>query len=515
MTASSARRPQVYLPDPLRLSLLALILLALGGCSSTSSVSDDEDGTTNAHSSIFPFRIHSDGQQCQARWHKAPPLKPDVWSRVRQRYQIPSDPRNPRIITERNWLVKNQAYLNRVSDRSSRYIYHVANKLEERQMPGELALLPIVESAYNPFALSRSQASGLWQFIPSTAKFLKMDMNWWYDARRDIPTSTDTALDYLAFLRDHYNGDWLKALAAYNGGWGTVDRAIEKNRVRGLPTDYWSLELPAETMAYVPKFLALAQVSKTPEQYGIHWAYIPDLPYFSEVRFAGQMDVALAADLAGISSDELHRLNPGISRWATPPGGPYRLLVPVDQANDFQERIANLHASQLMPQSGYEQNRINSLNPLVAEMEQKAAARKAAAPPPGARTYTVKAGDTVWSVAKKSGTSMETLRKLNKMSANDSLKLGQKLVLPGGSSKAATTQASAAKTGTTKSSNTSNSKKTAYTVQRGDTLMAIARKHQIDVNDLARWNSLNKNTATLKPGQILTLYLAPSGSSKR
>lgn len=498
------------------LPLLAAAGLAvlLTGCESIAPAEDVGNGsqpaTPKRHSFFFLHR--SDGTQCMADWRHAPTLQSDLWDRVQRSYQLKVSASNERITTERNWYANHQAYLDRVSGRAARYLYHVAAKLEERQLPGELALLPIVESAYNPFALSRSQASGLWQFIPSTAKHLKMDMNPWYDARRDIPASTDTALDYLVFLRDHYDGDWLKALAAYNAGWGTIDRAVAKNRAKGLPTDYWSLDVPAETQAYVPKLLALAQISKNPERYGVHWAYIPDLPYFAEVRIEGQMDVAQAADLANISSDELYLLNPGISRWATPPGGPHRLLVPVDQANEFAERVASLGPrGNTLALSGYQQQRLMAANPMVAEMERKAAA-SAGVVPPGSRSHVVKKGDTWWSVAKREGTTADALRKLNKAPGNEPLKLGQKIALPGKATTNKTTVASnksdAGKTAPGKKTTpATTASKTAYTVKSGDTLMAIARKHKLDVNDIARWNSLDKKRAALKPGQTLTLYL--------
>ncbi|HSC76174.1 MAG TPA: LysM peptidoglycan-binding domain-containing protein, partial [Pseudomonadales bacterium] len=333
-----------------------------------------------------------------------------------------------------------------------------------------------------------------------------------------------------------YDGDWLKALAAYNAGWGTIDRAVEKNRSRGLPTDYWNLDVPDETKAYVPKLLALAQISKNPEVYNVEWAYIPDLPYFAEVRFAGQMDVAFAADMADVDSDELYQLNPGISRWATPPGGPYRLLVPIDQANALQERIANMRSGELMPTpaSSYE----NTANPRVQEMEEKTSRSSSAKSSRSSRSsssvaavsnrsYVVKPGDTLWSVAKKSDMSADALRKLNNLGKNDSLKPGQKLTLPGSTVASTKNTASSTKntTSNTKTSGSSarvsqtfappssttisnNSKgKVSYTVKSGDTLMGIARKYKLNVNDIARWNGMSKNQTALKPGQTLTLQL--------
>ena len=526
MTASTTRRPYAPLLCLIRL-LAALALVTAVGCTSSSSSDESSaSGKPKHRFSLFSYNTRSNGKQCMAEWSKAPPLPPSLWQRVEHRYELPNSTTNPRIITERNWYTKHPLYLDRMSARSSRYLYYVAGQLEARKLPGELALLPIVESAYNPFAISTSQASGLWQFIPSTAKHLKMEMNWWYDSRRDIPASTDSALNYLIFLRDHYDGDWLKALAAYNAGWGTIDKAVAKNKARGLPTDYWNLDVPAETAAYVPKLLALAQISKSPATYGVNWAYIPDLPYFAEVRFQGQLDVAFAADLAGVDSDELHMLNPGISRWATPPGGPYRLLVPIDQANELQERIAGMNAMQKMPTPG--ENYEQTANPRVQEMEAKSSkisasksASSKSASSSSTRSYTVKKGDTLWSVAKKAGISADALRKLNQLDNNEPLKLGQTLALSGGS--ASSTKASTANTKTTSrvsqtfapstknsaNSTTSSSKKgqTTYKVKSGDTLSAISRKYNLNVNDIARWNGLNKNNSALKPGQSLTLHL--------
>ncbi len=536
-----------------RLLLLGLAIGMLAGCESVSERNAYSTSYRHFRFSLFSYNVRSDGKQCLAEWKKAPPLAPSLWRRIENRYQLPNSTTNPRIITERMWYANHQAYLNRMSARSARYLHYVAGQLEARNLPGELALLPIVESAYNPFAISTSNASGLWQFIPSTAKHLGMDMNWWYDSRRDIPVATNKALDYLVFLRDHYNGDWLKALAAYNAGWGTIDKAVAKNQARGRPTDYWSLDVPAETAAYVPKLLALAQISQNPETYGVDWAYVPDLPYFAEVHFSGQIDIGYAADLAKVDSDELHMLNPGISRWATPPGGPYRLLVPIDQANDLQERIASMSNSDLMPNAGLGTSD-DSFNPHVQAMEDKAASNAKAKASSRSTTnrstasrgssYTVKKGDTLWSIAKKAGISPDALRKANGLTASDALKLGQNLSLPSSASSkytsttstvsrsAASSNRSSSKTSTsngrvhqtytadsrtttsntstknnTKSSTKTHSKKVAYTVKSGDTLMAISRKYSVPVEDIKRWNGFSKNNAAIKPGQRINLNL--------
>ncbi len=469
----------------------------------------------------------ADGTECHASWWTAPELQPDLWERLRKNYQFKTY-KNDRVAVQRNWYVKNQGYLNRVSARANRYLYHITVELEKRNMPGELALLPIVESAYNPYAYSTSKASGLWQFIPGTAKHLGMEMNWWYDDRRDVVAATDNALNYLEFLRDHYNGDWLKALAAYNAGWGAIDRAVAKNKAKGLPTDYWNLDVPEETQAYVPKMLALAQISKSPDDYGIYWAYIPDLPYFAEVSTTKQIDIPLAADAVDISIDELYLLNPGLSRWSTPPGKQSRLLVPIDQANDLQEFLANNSGSSLM---GSSNNRDHS-NPLFKEMESKVAARPQTVST-GSRKYKVQRGDTWSTLASDAGISPNELQKLNRTSGYKPLKVGQTLTLPGKSERVEKTAkaSEASNKKTDKIKKTKGKKNTgdatisgetpdnsdsagikekqtgsgSYTVKKGDTLMAISRSQRVSVDDLARWNGINKNKHSLKLGQKIKL----------
>lgn len=507
------------------LLLAALIWLALPGCQFLGEVPagwdpDDapvagkhsrrEPGTSPGLFKRFTRSFLSDGSECWASWWTAPRLQPDIWARLQRRYEL-KVVKNDRVSTELAWYVNNQAYLNRVSARAGRYLYHVANELEKRDLPGELALLPIVESAYNPYAYSTSNASGLWQFIPGTAKHLGMDMNWWYDDRRDIVHATNNALNYLTFLRNHYDGDWLKALAAYNAGWGTIDRAIAKNKSRGLQTDYWHLDVPDETRAYVPKMLALAQLSSNPKAYGIYWDYVPDLPYFAAVTTTRQIDVPLAADRLGIDTDELYLLNPGLSRWATPPGEPFSILIPIDQANDLQEYIAN--GGRMM---GSTANRDHA-NPLFKEMENKVALRPNTARKESkgnsSGTYKVKRGDTWWSVANAAGISSSELQKLNGADSPEPLKLGQTLLIPG-KGKASSQSNKGVKdvikpASTSKSSKAKTAKRSggkgAHSVKSGDTLMSISRAYGIDVDDIAKWNGINKSKYTLKVGQKIKL----------
>ena len=199
---------------------------------------------------------------------------------------------NPRIEQQRLWFASNPSFLENAGERGSLYIHYIVERLEERNMPLELALLPVIESAYNPMAYSRSDAVGLWQFIPSTGRYFNLRQTRAYDGRRDITASTTAALDYLTRLHDMFNGDWLLALAAYNAGEGTVSRAIERNEKLGLPTDYWNLPLPQETQDYVPKLLALSQVVLAPEAYGVNLNPIANQPYFEVVEINQRMDLS-------------------------------------------------------------------------------------------------------------------------------------------------------------------------------------------------------------------------------
>ncbi|HQQ63176.1 MAG TPA: transglycosylase SLT domain-containing protein [Pseudomonadales bacterium] len=422
MTASPVRRPIASLARIARvLAVCSFSLLAACTGDLPQRADEDEPASHSRFQQPAAFNFgHSDGLMCPADWHRAPALQPDLWDRITKNYSF-KPINNDRIVTERNWYASHQAYLNRMSGNASRYLYYVESELERRKLPSELALLPIVESAYNPFAYSNSQASGLWQFIPSTAKHLEMSMNWWYDGRRDIVASTDNALDYLVFLRDHYDGDWLKALAAYNAGWGTIDRAVAKNKAKGLATDYWSLDVPAETRAYVPKLLALAQLSKHPETYGVHWAYIPNLPYFAPVNIGEQLDVMLAADMAKINTDELYLLNPGINRGSTPPGANYPLLVPIDQANDLQERLAGFGSESRLQWAHA------MTNPHFKEIEDKDLRKQQVL---SGRNYLIQSGDTLAAVSRKTRVSVADIKRLNNMGDKDPLILGQRLALP-------------------------------------------------------------------------------------
>ena len=462
----------------------------------------------------------------------------DLWQRVRDGFALDLDADNDRIRAQRDWYARHQAYLDRVAERAERYLHHIVEETEQRDMPLELALLPIVESAFDPFAYSHGRAAGPWQFIPGTGRYFGLDQNYWYDGRRDITASTDAALRYLQQLADRFDGDWLLALASYNAGAGTVSKAIRYNQQRGRPTDFWNLRLPRETRAYVPKLLAIAQIVREPEKYDISLRPIPDQPYFAQVEVDGQIDLAEAAELANISVEELYLLNPGFSRWATPPQGPHALLLPVDHAEQFATRLADLPAEARIrwdtytirsgdslisiaqkyhttpdtlrsanklrgntiiagrtlliprPSAGADQYSLSADQRLEAIQNRGAAGKQK-------HQYTVRSGDSFWKISRQYNVGVRELAKWNNMAPGDPLRVGQTLVV--WSSQAAPAVASSP-------ARPEMIRKVNYAVRSGDSLSRIANRFRVSVNEIANWNRINTRNY-LRPGQRLTLYV--------
>jgi membrane-bound lytic murein transglycosylase D len=462
----------------------------------------------------------------------------DLWVAMRPELMLANNP-HPNVAKEIAWFKRNQRYLDRVSERSQRYLFFIAQETRARGMPMDVALLPIVESAFQPFAYSRSGAAGLWQFIPATGRRYGLKQNWWYDGRRDVLSATRGALSYLQKLHDDFDGDWLLAIAAYNAGEGTVKRAIRKNRKQGKPTDFWSLRLPRETRAYVPRLLAVSSVVKDPERWGLRIEPVPNRPHFAVVDTGGQIDLAVAAQYAEVSVREMYHLNPGFNRWATDPDGPYHLLVPHSIAESFATQIASLSAEQRVHWNRHvikqgetlggiarkhhttvaTLQRSNNLNgtliragrslivPTSARpLEEYAFSgnqRAVASAPAGAvkTTYVVRKGDTLWDIALRQGTSVKKLTAWNGISRKSVLRPGQKLTVW---SKQAVARSTGAPSGAEVTGQTSQ--RVTYTVRRGDSLWAISRRYGVSVGALRRWNDLPKNTL-IKPGQELRIYV--------
>jgi membrane-bound lytic murein transglycosylase D len=302
---------------------------------------------------------------------------------------------HPSVRRELDWYREHPAYLERTFGRGARYLHHIVESLEARDMPRELALLPVVESAFDPFALSRCLASGLWQFVPRTGRRYGLDQDWWSDDRRDVLEATRAALDHLEDLHEEFDGDWLLALAAYNAGAPKVRRAIVRNQRSGRPTGFFTLDLPRETRAYVPKLLAISRLVAEPEASGVELPAIPDAPYFARVDVGSQIDLGLVADRAGIPREELRALNPAFKRFATAPDGPHHLLVPVPVRESIERVVASL--------------------------------------PPGERLrvahHKVRRGDTLGAIARRHKSSVAALRAVNRLRGS-LIHPGQNLLVP-------------------------------------------------------------------------------------
>jgi len=263
----------------------------------------------------------------------------NLWQRIYSRYDI-KNKNNSRSKKYEDWYSARPEYVERMMDRSQKYLFYVVGEVEKRGMPSEIALLPMIESAYNPIANSRSQAAGIWQFIPSTGRLYGLKQDWWHDKRRNVVEATNAALDYLQRLHTLF-GSWDLALAAYNAGEGTVGRAIAKNRAKGLPTDYANLKLPRETKDYVPKLQAIKNIVSNPTQYGLYIDPIPNKPYFTSVEAPALIDADLAANLAEISYDEFLLLNAEHRRPLIKTNDrTQRLILPINAADTFEKNLS-------------------------------------------------------------------------------------------------------------------------------------------------------------------------------
>lgn len=417
-----------------------------------------------------------------------PQIPQDIWERMRQGFQLQDNLGvNPRIEQQRLWFASNPSFLENAGERGSLYIHYIVERLEERNMPLELALLPVIESAYNPMAYSRADAVGLWQFIPSTGRYFNLRQTRFYDGRRDITASTTAAMDYLTRLHDMFNGDWLLALAAYNAGEGTVSRAIERNERLGLPTDYWNLPLPAETQAYVPKLLALSQVVLAPDAYGVNLNPIANEPYFQVVEINQRMDLSKVAAVANIDEDELFQLNPAFKQRTTI-DGPQHLLVPTSKAQLLTASLSTMRPEELISQ--------RPLKPVFEGADDSEIASVK-------RAYRVKRGDNLGTIAKANNVDIKDLQRWNKLNGKN-LKVGQTLVMQD------TTRRKSGRVNTVVAANSKATGKaekqksqTQYKVQQGDSLYMVAKRFNVEMQHLKRWNP--RVGQALKPGQMLTV----------
>ncbi len=403
--------------------------------------------------------------------------KGGLWQRLRSGFAL-QDINSPLVAKHEQWYASRPDYVARMMGRASRYLYYITSEVERRGMPSEIALLPMIESGFNPGARSTSHATGIWQFMPTTGKNFGLQQNWWYDGRRDIVGATNSALDYLEKLHDMF-GDWQLALAAYNWGEGAVQRAQEKNRKQGLPVDYASLKLPDETRNYVPKLLAIKNIVDHPSSFGLTLSHIPNKPYFAEVPTRKHIDIELAAQLADISTEEFIALNPAHNRPVILHDNSNFILLPVDKVATFQTNLANYD------------------KPLVSW-----------------QAYHAKKGERLDHLAPRFGLSVERLRSVNGLSAYARMRSNETLLVPlngepteneGGF------EAFNMHLHPVSRTNDDETDTPKYTVREGDTLDKLARRYHVSITTLRNWNAQWKHVSH---GQQLHLAKAERHSGK-
>ena len=479
--------------------------------------------------------------------NEAPVDNSNLWLKIKRGFAFPTQypldnaENTQRVSRYLTRFQKSSHHFKGIADSARPYLFYIVSELEKNNIPLEIALLPIVESRYDPFAYSPGRAAGLWQFIPSTGKRFGLTQDWWQDERRDTIAATGAAIQYLLYLHNRFDNDWLLALAAYNAGQGNVAKAIRKNKKLGKPTDYWSLDLPKETRHYVPQLLAWREFINEASDEIIASAYIANAPYFDVVDVGTQIDLAEAARLADTDIDTVYQLNPTYSRWATDPEAPHHLLVPVDKKSIFEQALGTIPNSERITWDRYVVRKgdvlgtiaekfstnvgiISSANNLQSNVirigqtllipsakekgeyysksvEQRLARSQNRSKSGNGQkvSHKVKAGESLWGIGKRYGVSANAIARWNNMAPKDVLSVNQTLVIWQRG------EPSSPQKTTTVASN--EKRKLFYRVRNGDSLSAIASRFNVGVNDIKNWNS-DARSKYIQPGQLLTLYVA-------
>lgn len=431
----------------------------------------------------------------------------DIWHSFRTEFTLDHQASRPEVKEQIAWFMAHRKYLYAAARNARPYMYYIVEQVKKRDLPVEFALLPIIESAFDPFAYSTAGAAGLWQMMPATATDFRLKQNWWYDGRKDVIASTNAALDYLVYLENFFSGNAYLVLYAYHSGQGTVLKAIKRNTELGQSTDFWSLAIGKNAQVYIPKLLALAEMIGHPEKYPLNMPEIPNKPYLTQVDMGSQIDLAKAAKLSGLSLDTLKNLNPGFNRSTTAPDGPYLLTIPIQNEPQLRDGLA------LLPQS----NRVTW------------------------QRYDVKSGDTLSKIATKYHTTTALLQEINKLD-NTTLQIGDVLFIPSATTKLSAkniaippsfvsndivskSQASADINAAPKPSGSVLEKADTaiatveklvtkvYVVKKGDTLNSIAKQLGVRWESLKTFNHLSSDV--LSVGQSLQIPPGASAMDKK
>lgn len=441
-----------------------------------------------------------------------------IWPRLQAQLALQQHYEHPQVQRWAKDFSSRPHELRTLVNRSKPYLYHIVDRIEAAELPGEIALIPFLESGFDPFAYSEGRAAGLWQFMSPTAKRFGLRQSWWYDGRRDVTASTEAAIRYLEYLQDRYE-DWTLSIGAYNSGEGRMWRAIRKNKASGKPRSFWNMDLPGQTQAYVPRVLGLAAIIHDPARYNIRLPDVLDSPETALVALPGQVELDVIAELADISPEWVYKLNPAFNRFATDPDGPHHLLLPADRAQRVLRAIDNLPPHKRVRWVRHEVEagdtlsvlaqrydtstailqRINALSGTQLQIGQelfapssKHATELAGLPSThrarrGITHYTVRGGDSLWTIARKHNMSVAQLSKLNRVSRKAVIRPGQRLRVHGKG--AAQTQ-----------------RTVTYTVRQGDSLGAIAQRYKVSAASIASVNGLARPDL-IRPGQRLKIKL--------
>lgn len=407
-----------------------------------------------------------------ARSHDAP----NVWEVLRHEFMLSHEVTQPEVQNQLRWLIAHPSYLQKLAQ-SEPYMYHIITEIKKRHIPGEIALIPMIESSYDPFAYSGAGAAGLWQLMPGTGTDLGLKQDWWFDGRRSIRPATDAALNYLVYLSKFFNGNWILAFAAYDSGEGTMAKIIKASGQTGK-INFWTLPVPSETKAYIPRLLALAEIIQNPKRYKITLPDIPHIPYFQEVNIGSQIDLNHAAKLAGISYHDLIKLNPGYNRWATAPYRPYKLLIPVNRVENFNRNLANFP----------EEKRVTWVR------------------------HQVSAGDNLNLIAQQHHTTINLIKELNQLKST-TVKKGQYVLIPKPQKPTTITRAPQ-RSLIPAHANHPPSKphfialkqyKIVHIVQANESYQHIQKRYGVSKQQITAWNKL-KSQRALQKGQQLVIW---------
>lgn len=378
-----------------------------------------------------------------------------LWNRLREKFSLPNHESDPRVQFYIKRYTESQIHFNEMVNNARPYLHYIAETVETHDMPAEIALLPMVESTFDPTAKSSSGARGLWQIMPETGLDYGLSRDAWFDGCQDIALSTNAALRHLKYLHQRYSGDWLLALAAYNSGEGRVTRAINKNKKINKATDFWELNLPKQTADYVPKLMAIVTIIKTPDKYGVVLPNILNQPYFTQIDIGKAVDIKQAALMANMPEKKLANLNPGFYTQRMNPNGPYELCVPVHVAENF--------------------------NHLLTEVP--------AIPSAQATKHKVQPGDSLSKIAQQYKTTTQTLKSLNQLSS-DTIQVGKYLLLPQKEMIAST-----------------NKDAKTHTVKKGESLSTISEQYKVSIKKLMAQNNIT-SPDIIQPGQKIVIKSA-------